>query len=220
LTDAGLLARLERSIGGVRAGSAGYVYRLGPYGRRLVAYWNGQGLPRGRRPHEPGRLFVRHRLAVVDTYLRLVEVERQGRLELLDFEAEPACWRSYMTALGGHVLLKPDAFVQVALGGYADSYFGELDLGTEGRTTLARKARAYLDYCGAGTEQADTGVFPKVLWITTNRERCRTIASACASLPPEAWELFAVTTPARCVDLFAGGVEAAERLDDLAGGAA
>jgi len=63
LTDSGVLARLDRRVGGIRAGSAGYVYYLGPVGQRLIAYWEGRGLTRGRfrpgarwplRPASPG----------------------------------------------------------------------------------------------------------------------------------------------------------------------
>lgn len=55
LTALGVLARLERRVGGLRAGSGGYVYYLGPVGQRLLAYWNGRGLIRGRfRPNRAG----------------------------------------------------------------------------------------------------------------------------------------------------------------------
>ncbi len=37
LTSLGLLARLERRVGGARAGSAGYVYALNVAGQRLMA---------------------------------------------------------------------------------------------------------------------------------------------------------------------------------------
>ncbi len=50
LTELGVLARLERRIGGLRAGSSGYVYYLGPAGQRLVAYWQGQAYPRPLPP--------------------------------------------------------------------------------------------------------------------------------------------------------------------------
>ena len=123
LTELELLAPLERTIGGVRAGSAGHVYWVGNVGRRLVAYWSGQGLRRGRRPHEPGTRFIRHRLAVVDLYVQLVLGDREGRFELLDFEPEPESWRELATAWGGRTLLKPDAFVRLAAGAYESRAF-------------------------------------------------------------------------------------------------
>src|SRR5438874_12589319 len=36
LTNEGLLVRLARRVGGIRAGSASYVYALGPAGSRLI----------------------------------------------------------------------------------------------------------------------------------------------------------------------------------------
>ena len=83
LTAHGVLARLERRVGGVRAGSAGYVYYLGPIGQRLIAYWEGRGLVRGRFRPEPGGRYVRHRLAVSELYVQLRSADRSGELDLL-----------------------------------------------------------------------------------------------------------------------------------------
>ena len=54
LTRQGLLSRLERRIGGVRAGSAAFVYALGPTGQRVL-------MPDGarRRYYEPTERFLR-----------------------------------------------------------------------------------------------------------------------------------------------------------------
>lgn len=49
------LARLPRRVGGERAGSAGFVYRLGLAGQRLAAAHGWQPERRGRRSHVPGR---------------------------------------------------------------------------------------------------------------------------------------------------------------------
>ena len=52
LTELRVISRLDRRVGGVRAGSDGYVYRLDVAGRRLLG-----GSP-GRRPHTPGLKFM------------------------------------------------------------------------------------------------------------------------------------------------------------------
>lgn len=208
LTELELLARLERRIGGVRAGSAGHVYRVGNVGRRLVSYWSGQGLRRGRRPHEPGTRFIRHRLAVVDLYVHLVAGDREGRFELLDFEPEPESWRELSTAWGGRTLLKPDAFVRLAAGAYETRGFVEVDLATEGSQALRQQAVSYLDYWHSGEEVAASGVHPRTVWLTTNAERVHVIADVVSSLPPEAWPLFAVGTLEQATDLIAGDLEA------------
>src|SRR4029077_12130312 len=98
-------------------------------------------------------------------YVRLRAAERAGRMEVLDFDAEPACWRRY-TRLGGAAgVLKPDAFVRLGFGDYEDHLLVEVDLGTEHRGQLARQHRAYGEYFRAGVEQAKTGGFPGVLWL-------------------------------------------------------
>lgn len=207
LTEYRILIRLERRIGGVRAGSAGSVYRLDAAGDRLVRLWRGEG-GRGRTAREPGRLFVRHGLAITETYARLREAERDGALELLAFEAEPSSWRPFAGA-GGRQVLKPDAFARLGLGEYEDRYFIEIDCGSEGRGALAAKCRTYLAYFHAGVEQAAHGVFPRIVWITTTEQRVALIVDVCASLPAASWPLFAVTTPERAKHLFLGTLDPA-----------
>lgn len=202
-----VLVRLERRVGGVRAGSAGTVYRLGAVGDRLLRLWRGEG-GRGRASREPGRLFVRHGLAVTETYVRLRKAERGGALDLLAFDPEPASWRPFAGAGGRHVL-KPDAFARLGLGEYEDHYFIEIDCGTEGSGALAAKCRTYLAYFRSGVEQADQGVFPRIVWITTTEQRVSMIVDVCACLPAAAWPLFAVTTPERAKDLFLGRLDPA-----------
>lgn len=204
LTNDGLLARLARRVGGVRAGSNGFTYYLGPVGQRLVAYWNGQGLVRGRRRPDPGISYVDHRLAISGLYADLVGAARVGALELLDFAAEPDCWRQSVDRYGSRATLKPDAFVQIGLNQYVDDWFVEVDLGTESGTVLARKTRAYWDYFRTGVEQEASGVFPRVAFITNSEIRRRRIVDVCAQMPAEAWQLFGVTTLDKALDLFSG----------------
>jgi len=192
LVDAKLLHRLQRRIGGTRAGSSGWVYALAPAGRRLVAYWQGEGLPSNRGVHEPRLLFVSHTLAVAELYVCLVEEDRAGRLELLSFEVEPT--RIYVSALGRTVTLKPDALVQFAAGDEELLSFCEIDLGTEGRGALLRKCRAYIDYYRTGREQAEQQTFPRVVWIAPTQARAAFIANLVAELPPLARHVFACTT--------------------------
>jgi hypothetical protein len=207
LTEHRVLVRLERRIGGVRAGSAGSVYRVGAAGDRLLRLWRGEG-GRGRAAQEPGRLFVRHNLAITETYVRLREAERSGALELLAFDPEPASWRPFAGA-GGRQVLKPDAFARLGLGEYEDRYFIEIDCGSEGRGALAAKCRTYLAFYCAGIEQTEHGVFPRIVWITTTERRVALIVDVCASLPAAAWPLFAVTTPERAKELFLGTLDPA-----------
>lgn len=211
LTALRVLARLERRIGGRRAGSAGYVYYLGPVGQRLVAYWQGHGLTRGRFRPEPGGRYVRHRLAVSEFYVQTRLAANAGTLDLLSFQAEPDCWRRYVDGFGGQTVLKPDAYVRLGLGAYEDCFFVEVDLGSESRMVIARKLRAYLDYFQSGVEEAAHGVFPRVLVLTNTAERQTALVNVCARLPSEAWALFTVTTLDQALAAMTGNIDADAR---------
>lgn len=201
LTADGVLARLERRIGGLRAGSAGYLYYLGPVGQRLVAYWRGDGLTRGRFRPEPGGRYVRHRLAVSELYVQSRLAARRGELDLLAFDVEPDCWRRSLDGLGASTILKPDAYVRLGIGAYEDSAFLEVDLGTESRPVVARKLRTYIDYFHSGAEQAEHGVFPRVVVLTFSEARRAALVELCSKLPAETWQLFTVATLERGISV-------------------
>lgn len=190
LTGLGLLNRLERRVGGVRAGSAGFVYYLGPYGQRLATARGWQPERRVRRSLHPGTMFLRHSLAVSELHTRLIEADRMGRFELLELSAEPSCWRSFDVLGGQRQTLKPDSYVRLGLGAYEDSYFIEVDRGTEGSRALERQLTSYAAYHRSGTEQAERGVFPLVLWLAPNERRRAVIANCIQRLPGESWQLF------------------------------
>lgn len=207
LTDRGVLARLDRRVGGLRAGSEGFVYFLGSAGQRLVACWDGQGLTRGRFRPEPGGRYVQHRLAVSGLYADVLAASHRGDLDLLAFDVEPDCWRNSLDGFGGQTILKPDAFVRVGVGAYEDRFFVEVDLASESRSVIARKARAYVDYFHSGQEQAEHDVFPRVLILTTTDRRREILADVCSRLPAETWQLFTVGLLRHGVDLIAGHIE-------------
>lgn len=185
-----VLYRLERRIGGARAGSNGFVYGLDAVGH----YVAGIALDvRRRKPDEPGLAFVNHRLTISEFYVRLVEAERVGQLELLEFVPEPGCWRSFFGTGGARVMLKPDAFVRTASGKFEQLRFIEIDLGTEGSAAIRNKFRLYRQYWASGKEQARWGdVFPKVLFLTPSLPRLRRLIDIAGSQPPESWKLFSV----------------------------
>lgn len=202
LVERRVLGRLERRIGGVRAGAAGHTYCLAAAGQRLVAYWRGEGLQRTRSPYEPTVALVRHTLAIAECYVRAVEADRQGTLRLLSFEAEPESWRSFAGSSGESLTLKPDARIALELDdGEQVHAWLEIDCATEGRRALERKCRLYLAAYEAGVEP---DVFPQVTWIATTARRAQVITDICGSLPAEAWQLFAVTTPDQALAVLTG----------------
>src|SRR6266540_3115202 len=156
LTRERVFARLQRRVGGVRAGSASYVYRLGRVGSRLVAD--------GRRFTEPSPLFLDHTLAVADARIELVQAHRGGELELVAVEVEPACWRRYISSGGAAEFVRPDLYAVTTQGDFEDCWFLEIDRGTESAAAIGRKCRAYDAYWRTGREQEEHGTFPLVVW--------------------------------------------------------
>jgi hypothetical protein len=196
-----LLVRLQRRVGGVRAGSASFVYALGPAGQRLLN--SGQR----RRFTEPSPLFLDHALAVADIHVSLVTAHRAERLELGQVDVEPACWRRFVGAGGAREAIKPDLYVVSACGAYEDCWFLEIDRGTESPAAIARKCRAYQAYWRTGFEQERIGTFPLVVWVTGDSRRATRIEQVIGGSRQLKRDLFRVTTDERLVDLLAGGAE-------------
>jgi len=198
LCETQVLARLERTVGGVRAGSKGHCYTVGVAGQRIV--WPDRR--RYREPWTPNPAYLRHALGVSELY---VQLRTKMADRLLTYDTEPACWRSYSGPGGAPATLKPDAFTVLDLGRFEDRYFCEIDNATESGTRIVEKARAYIRYWQSGREIAASGIFPQVLWVTTTEARRDLMVGALARLPAEHWQLFAVVTAAEAEERMARG---------------
>lgn len=189
LHDLRLVSHLERRIGGLRAGSASLVWTLDGLGARLLGHGT------RRRSHEPSRLHLEHVLDVAELVVQLQEAARNGLVEVLELETEPDCWRIIPTAHGGRLTLKPDLRLGLGVGEQELHWFVELDRGSEHRPVLARKCQAYLTAWRSGREQAEHGVFPRVLWVVPDTARVQVIQSVVHSLPTVPTGMFLTTTP-------------------------
>lgn len=203
LSNRRLVNRLDRVIGGVHAGSSGFLYQLSDVGQRALNH--STGLPR-RLPSTPGTPFIRHALAITELYVRLTEASRTQSFELLEFTAEPNCWHYYPGRGGGRAVVKPDAYVRIGSGDFEDSWFVEVDLATEHPTTIKTKLDVYRAYWSSGTEQAKRGVFPGVLWTVPDQRRAQVMADCFGRQPADAWSLFMVTPFEGAAGLMAGGM--------------
>jgi hypothetical protein len=194
-----LLIRLDRRIGGVRAGSVGFVFALGPVGQRVLAMDG----PR-RRSHEPTLRFVDHTLAISQLVVDVAVACRRGLLDVLDVQAEPTSWREF-SGIGGRRLLRPDAFLALDSDGYELRWFIEVDRATESLPVVVRKCRLYADYYQSGKEQANRGgVFPRVCWIVPDGLRAERLRQAIARDRELPERLFVVTTAAGALDVLRG----------------
>ncbi|MCX6398320.1 MAG: replication-relaxation family protein [Propionibacteriales bacterium] len=201
----GFIAPLTRRIGGVRKGSASYVWHLAATGERLLHVQDGRASR--RRYVEPGLTFLNHTLAVTDLAIGILTAARNhSGLAVEQLITEPANWRRYLGPHGETAWLKPDLHVitssvnpgDIGAAHAAESWeehaFLEVDLGTEHLPRIQAKCRAYAAYYATGAYQAEHHLFPAVVWLSadTNRRRAlRAAISAAPGLPA----LFRVTSP-------------------------
>jgi hypothetical protein len=200
LTNAGALWRLDRRIGGVRAGSASFVYALAPLGHRLLHDGEGSRI----RRHEPSAEFLDHTLAIAQVGVDLHCRAHQGDIELIDIQPEPACWRRFSVGLEGRQTLKPDLSVALKAGDYEYHWFIEIDLATHSAMAVLRKCALYQRYWASGSEQDRSGLFPKVLFITPNARRAGLLGRTIAAARQLNASLFAVTTNTEALSLLTG----------------
>jgi hypothetical protein len=198
LVEIQVLTRLERTIGGVRAGSTGHCFSVGLAGQRIVS----PDRSRHRAPWTPHPAFLKHALGRSELF---VELRTHMGDRLLTYDTEPTCWRRYFGPGGAPTTLKPDAFAVLDLGRFEDRYFVEIDCATESGTRIVAKARTYIRYWQSGREQASSGVFPQVFWVTTTAARRELMVSSLARLPAEHWQLFAVVTAAEAAEQMTKG---------------
>jgi hypothetical protein len=178
----------DRSRGGVRGGSDTFIYAVGRSGARLLA---GRGLVQ-RRLGTPGERHIAHTLTTTELVVRLHEADRGGRLELLEVQAEPTCWRPFLGLMGARLILKPDLFLRIGAGALEDRWMVEVDMATEHHSTLRTKLSRYYAHYRTGTEQHEHSVYPRVLWVVPDAHRAEQVAGVVRRLPTEARRLFSV----------------------------
>jgi hypothetical protein len=185
LTDWRVLQTLPRRVSGMR-GSAGLVYYPGQAGVRLLG---ARGVA-GPRVEVPGTLHLAHTLASTELAVRLSEAAVGGTLELIEVQQEPACWRRYPAFFAAERVLKPDLFIRLGAGASEDRWMIEVDLGSESARTIARKAALYGEHYRAGTEQRQSGVYPRVAWLVPDETRAEQVRSVLGRQPTETRRLF------------------------------
>ena len=187
LREAGLVKALDRRIGGVRAGSAGFVWYLGPAGERVLQSLDHSRAPGRRNYKEPSRHFVEHTLAIADLAVVTIEAGRHGDIEVLELQAEPASWQQSLSQFGTLQTLKPDLRLVTARGDYEEHWFIEADLASEHLPVIVRQCKAYEAFRATGRYQAAHGLFPAVLWVTPTEVRAaaiRAVVGRTAGLDP------------------------------------
>ena len=160
LTRDRLLVRLERRIGGVRAGSG--LLRLRPRS-------GGSPGPRRRaqprpRYREPTAMFVDHTLAVAQLVTDLTCAARSGLDGVAGLPARAAVLATVHLGPGASPRCGPDLFVSLGDGEFELRWFCEVDRGSEHLPALIRKCRLYESYYAhRGRTGHPRGVPPGVL---------------------------------------------------------
>lgn len=187
LVSLGVLASLERRIGGVRAGSSGLVFVLDLLGQRVAQLLDRTALDSGSRPRRPGTVterFLLHSLSVSELYVRLREATATGDVELLAYLTEPACWWTDSTGQ----LVKPDASLTLATTAVADDWVVEVDRATESLPTLRTKLVRYTELLAQG-ETGPSGALPRVLVTVPDEPRQAAVASLLHELTDDTTQL-------------------------------
>jgi Replication-relaxation len=191
LAELGVIVRLERRIGGVRAGSEGFVFGLSGLGSAVLDL--SESIPaRHRRVADTKLAFQSHVLTVSELAVQLTEAAGNGAFSVDELRAEPGCWRWFSDVGGGQRPLKPDAFLRVGVEDYEFAAFIEVDLASESLPTITRKCMTYVDYWKSGAEQRLNDFFPRVWWLVPHPQRLQAIADVLKHLPADARDLFQV----------------------------
>jgi hypothetical protein len=117
---------------------------------------------------------------------------RQGRCELISWQGEPRCWRTFSSA-GGQLTLRPDLYLALGVGDYEHRFFIEVDRDTEHLPSIFRKANLYDRYYRSGREQSKSGLFPTVLFVASDAKRAQAIERGLQAMKKLPSKLFATT---------------------------
>ncbi|MEI4301583.1 replication-relaxation family protein [Streptococcus suis] len=212
LLKAGLVSHLKRRIGGVRKGSASYVWQITFQGLKLLKSQDETIVLRYKNHYEPSQHHVEHTLAVTEIFVETMETVRNSqKLSLEAFSFEPNSWRSYQKLSGLGMTLKPDAYLELVSQEYEDHYFIELDRSTESLARIVNTCKKYIEYYRSGVEQRQHGVFPFVLWIVPDDKRKLAISKAIQAELYNFWELFTVITLDDYQNYIKGGIDELEK---------
>ena len=171
----GLIYHLKRRIGGVRAGSGSFIWRITHKGIKELRKYQPETQLKLRNSYEPTAHHLEHTLAISEIYVELKEYEKQKRLKIESFSFEPACHRSF-ASFTTSLILKPDAFTYLTLPDEELFLFLEIDKETESLNRIANQCKKYIKYFNTGIEQrTHEGTFPLVLWIVPSERRKQNI---------------------------------------------
>ena len=180
LVESKYLARIERRpVGGAGKGSGGYVYQLGREGWKLYGH---------ERKYWPYRAIDHHTLAIADSYVKALELEQSGEVQILGYSTEPESWRT----VGGYEL-RPDLHLELGLieQRRRAAYWLEIDMGTERQSKIAEKLVAYTRALEEGSAD-ELALMTGVIFVAPDAHRLRELRWLIDKGDREARKLFRV----------------------------
>jgi len=187
LVDMQYLRRIERRmVGGARGGSGQYVYTLGAKG--FYMYSTGR--------YNPARVVNYHSIAIADTYLHLLRLERQGLFKIDGLSTEPDCWATI-----GRYELHPDLRVDVNGGRGVFKLWLEVDMATEAQRQIRSKLLNYW-YAYNEADVSQWPEFPLVVFVAVDSERANELQWVIEQLDDDVALLFRVVTQSSLPSLF------------------
>jgi hypothetical protein len=203
LQEAKLVAPLERRIGGAERGSAGSLWQVESRGAAVLKL--GAEEPKRYRTREPSSaLFIRHTVAIAEVALLVTEYTQAKALDLLSLETEPTAWRTFLGRHGQTESLRPDLYVIAANSDFEQHTCVEIDQATEHAPQILRKCHVYARYAAFGAAEKQSGVIPRVVWVTTNDARRRFLLRIIAGDPNLPEEMFSVATTDQAAEEIVG----------------
>jgi hypothetical protein len=196
-----LLGRLERRVGGIKHGSASFIWRLDVVSERLLR--PNTDAPRTRFA-DPSPPFLDHALAVTETHVTILDATRSGELPTATVAIETEAWRTYLSRFGVSTVLKPDMFATLSAPDYDDHWYIEIDRGTESLPVVLAKCHVYTAYRRTGRAQTEHGVFPRVLWVVPTQRRVARLQAALAADAGLDRRVFTAITPDALIPTLAG----------------
>ena len=158
---------------------------LGRLGRHLVAQRTGQPVSRITRPSASRLsqvLFLDHALRINDVRLAFTACGQYGNgVSLHAWRGERECHDRVLNPMAAQPWLpvRPDAYLEVEMGGKRLSLFLEVDLGTTPARRFAQKVQGYIAYRMTGRYQARYGQATfRVLTVTTTARRLASLKKA------------------------------------------
>ena len=218
LGEYGVIAHLDRRIGGWKAGSAAQVWHLTEPGERLLRLNAAEKLPR-KRPEEPSPQFLDHTLAVTECAVALIcqhrdEAEHapnQHRIEPERKIEKIVPYPAYTFSYGGKTsTLKPDLYVVIQGPDYHDHYFLEMVRSLDPLSKLLRKAQAHLNAYKSNELYRQLKIQPYVVWVMPDKREMEAFTAAILEEMPEARRFFRIILAEQLAE--SPGLLAAEEL--------